>query len=99
MFDVRDYINKILKVKGWSRSKLCREMNKLEDKLGDRHTRVQNITNYLNGYHKMRPKWLLKVEKVLELEPGELALKVEMPKTKDGVLEVKRCMEKINKVR
>lgn len=95
MINVTDYINVILKQKGWTRAKLCKEINKIEDDIGDRHTRVQNITNYLNGYHSMRPKWLVKVEKALDLEPDVLVSMVEMPKSKNGLKELENVKRKV----
>ena len=84
MMAVNEYIKLILKKKKWTNVKLCQEINKIEEKIGDTRTSTQNITNYLNGYHNLRPRWLVKVEKALELDEGVLLSMVTPPSGKDG---------------
>ena len=57
MINVNEYIELVLKKKKWTRAKLVEEINKIEEKLGNVRTSKQNITNYLNGTHEIRPKW------------------------------------------
>ena len=95
MLSVADYIKLILKKKKWTRVRLCKELNKVESKLGDSRTTTQNITNYLNGYWEFRPKILVKYEKALGLKFGTLINMVSAPISKDSKRELKRIIEKI----
>lgn len=99
MINVSDYIKLILKKKKWTNVKLCQELNKIETQLGDGKTTPQNITNYLNGYHDIRPKWLVKVEKALELEQGILINMVASPSSKEAQKELKEIMKKVKEVK
>lgn len=99
MISAKDYIKLILQKKKWTNRKLCQELNKLELQLGDKRTTVQNITNYLNGYHDIRPKWLAKVEVALELEQGTLVNMVTPPNSKDGKKELEAIMKKVREVK
>lgn len=99
MFNVVDYINSVLKKKNWTRRRLCKEINKIEELIGDRKTRVQNVTNYLNGYHSIGPKWLVKVEKALNLKEDTLVSMVESPKTRVGIKELKEAKEKVRNIK
>lgn len=80
-------------------AELCRRINQIEDKLGDRRTTPQNITNYLNGYHNIRPKWLVKVEVALGLPYDTLVNMVEPPKSEGGIKELEEVKEKIRNER
>ena len=46
MINVTDYIKLILQKKKWTNVKLCQELNKIEEKLGDSRTSPQNISSY-----------------------------------------------------
>ncbi len=99
MINVSDYIKLILKKKNWTNIKLCEEINKIEEKLGDSRTTRQNITNYLNGNHDMRPKWLVKVERALELPQGTLVKMVAPPNSKEGKSELKELIKKVGEIK
>ena len=96
MLSVIDYINIIMKRKKITRTELCKKINIIEDNagLGERTT-IQNITNYLNGYHNIRPKWLVKVEMALDLPSDTLIKMVEKPKTKNGMKELENIKSKL----
>ena len=74
MLNVSEYIKLILKKKNWTNRRLCQEINKIEEQLGDSRTTPQNITNYLNGYWQFGPKVLVKYEKALGLKQGTLII-------------------------
>lgn len=99
MLDVTDYIKLILKKKKWTNVRLCQELNKIEEQLGDSRTTKQNITNYLNGYWDFRPKILVKYEKALGLEQGTLISMVASPATKESQKELKEIMKKVREVK
>ena len=99
MLDVADYIKFILKKKNWTNTRLCQEINKIEEQLGESRTTKQNITNYLNGYYNFRPKILVKYEKALGLQQGTLLNMVSQPVTKESKKEVQELIKKIEKVR
>lgn len=95
MINVNEYIELVLKKKKWTRAKLVEEINKIEEKLGNVRTSKQNITNYLNGTHEIRPKWLVKVEAALGLPAYTLINMVEFPVTKEGQRELKEIIKKV----
>ncbi len=95
MLSVNDYIRLLLKKKKWTNKKLCEELNKIEEKLGDKRTTPQNITNYLNGEWAFRPKVLVKYEKALDLPFGTLVNMVKEPLTKEGKKELKEIIKKV----
>ena len=97
--NVSDYIKFILKKKKWTNVRLCQELNKIESKLGDSKTSPQNITNYLNGYHDMRPKWLVKVEKALDLQQGTLVNMVMPPSSREAQKELKELIKKVGEIK
>lgn len=99
MINVNEYIKLVLSKKKWSNRRLCKEINRIEEKLGDSRTSYQNITNYLNGSHNMRPKWLVKVEKALNLEQGTLVNMVMPPDSKEGKKELKELMRKVRGIK
>lgn len=99
MLNVNDYIKLLLKKKNWTNKKLCEEINKIESKLGDSRTTKQNITNYLNGNHDMRPKWLAKVEVALSLPKGTLINMVAPPLSKEAQKELKETIKKVREVK
>lgn len=97
MMNVNEYILLILAKKNWTRHKLCEEINRIESKLGEKHTAVQDITNYINGRWAFRPKILAKWEKALELKEGTLVNMVMPPLTKEGKQELKETIERLRK--
>lgn len=99
MINVSDYIKIILQKKKWTRSKLLKEINKIEEQLGDARTTKQNISNYLNGSHDIRPKWLVKVEKALNLPFGTLVSMVSSPTTKEGKKELNEIIRKVRELK
>ena len=99
MINVNDYIKLLLKKKKWSNKQLCEELNKIEAKLGDSRTTPQNITNYLNGQHNIRPKWLAKVEVALNLPQNTLISMVNAPATKEAKKELNELIKKAREVK
>lgn len=99
MMNVSDYIKLILKKKKWTNTRLCKELNELEAKIGDSKTQLQNITNYLNGAHPFRPKMLVKWEKVLGLPEGTLVNMVVAPASKNGKNELKEIIKKVKEIK
>lgn len=99
MINVNDYIKILLKKKKWTNKNLCEKLNKIESKLGDSRTTPQNITNYLNGQHDIRPKWLAKVEMALDLPQNTLISMVNAPSTKEAQKELKELIKKVREVK
>ena len=99
MISVNEYIKIILQKKKWTNIRLCQELNKIEEKIGDTRTTKQNITNYLNGYHDIRPKWLVKVEKALNLQQGTLVNMVIPPSSKEAQKELKELLKKVGEIK
>lgn len=98
MINVSDYIEMILNKKGWSRTKLCEEINKVESKLGEKRTTIPNITQYLSGVWTFRPKILAKWEIALGLKEGTLMNMVAPPITKEGREELKETINKLRRI-
>lgn len=98
MINVADYIRILLEKKGWTKTKLCDEINKIEKELGEKRTVPQNITNYLNGMWAFRPKVLAKWEKALGLKEGTLMNMVAPPITKEGKEELKETINKLRRI-
>lgn len=99
MINVTDYIKLILQKKKWTNVKLCQELNKIEEKLGDSRTSPQNISSYFNGEWSFRPKILAKYEVALGLPLGTLIDMVEKPKSKEGQKELKEFIRKVREVK
>lgn len=99
MINVSDYIQMILHKKKWTNAKLCQELNKIEEQLGESRTTPQNISNYLHGQWPFRSKILVKYEKALGLQQGELVNMVREPLTKSARNELEKTYEKINKIK
>ena len=95
MIDVATYIKLILRKKNWSNQRLCDELNKLEEKLGDSRTSKQNVSNYLNGQWSFRPKILAKYEVGLGLTEGTLIKMVSPPLTKESQKELEEIIKKV----
>lgn len=99
MINVSDYIKLILKKKKWTNVKLCEELNKIEEQLGDSRTTPQNISNYFNGLWAFRPKVLVKYEKALGLPVNTLVSMVAPPISKEGQKELKELMKKVGEMK
>ena len=98
MINVADYISMLLEKKGWTRVKLCDEINKIEKELGEKRTDRQNITNYLNGQLPLKPKTLAKWEKALGLREGTLINMVVPPSSREGKEELKETINKLRRI-
>lgn len=99
MINVSDYIQMILHKKKWTNAKLCQELNKIEEQLGESRTTPQNISNYLHGQWPFRSKILVKYEKALGLQPNTLVSMVAPPTTKDGQKELKEIIKKVGEIK
>lgn len=99
MIDVSEYIKLILKKKGWTNVRLCKELNKIEEQLGDSRTSPQNISNYFNGQWAFRSKILVKYEKALGLPTMTLVNMVQPPSSKNGIKELKETIRKIGEIK
>lgn len=95
MISVRDYIKLLIKKKKWTHKRLCNELNKIEDRIGEPRTVPQNITNYLNGYHEFGWKVLIKYELALGLEFGTLLNMISLPATINSKKELKEFIKKV----
>ena len=96
MMNIRDYIILILDKKKMTRAEFTRKINEIEDKLGEKKTTNQNITNYLNNLdesHNIGYKMALKMEKALNLPDDTLLKMVKNPLTPD----VKKDFDKLKK--
>lgn len=88
MLNIREYINLVLDKKKMTRADFCKKINQIEEKLGEKKTTTQNITNYLNGTddkHNIGYKMALKMEKALDLPDDTLLKMVKNPLTPDVV--------------
>lgn len=99
MINVSKYIQLILKKKKWTNNKLCQELNKIEEHLGESRTTPQNISNYFHGQWSFRPKVLVKYEKALGLPPNTLVSMVAPPSSKEGQKELKEIMKKVGEIK
>ena len=99
MINVSDYIQMILRKKKWTNAKLCQELNKIEEQLGESRTTPQNISNYFHGQWSFRPKVLVKYEKALGLQPNTLVSMVAPPTTKEAQKELKEIIKKVGEIK
>ncbi len=99
MLNVSEYIQLILKKKKWTSTRLCQELNKIEEQLGESRTTVQNISNYFHGQWSFRPKVLVKYEKALDLPQNTLVSMVAPPSSKEGQKELKEIMKKVGEIK
>ena len=99
MLNVSDYIELLLKKMGLSRTDLCREINRVEARLGEKRTTPQNINSYFKGEWAFRPKILAKWEVALRLPEGTLMNMVMPPLTKEGKDELSKTIEELRKLR
>ena len=88
----------LLEKKGWTRVKLCDEINKIEKELGEKRTVPQNVVQYLNGTYAFRPKVLAKWEKALGLREGTLVNMVVPPSSMEGKEELKETINKLRRI-
>ena len=98
MLNINEYIDLVLTKKRMSRRDFCKEINKIEDKLGEKKTNYQNITNYLNGTddkHNIGYKTALKMEKALNLPNDTLLNMVKLPISNDAVRDFNKLKEKV----
>ena len=101
MINIREYIDLVLTKKRMTRRDFCLKINKIEEKLGEKKTNYQNITNYLNGTddkHNIGYKMALKMEKALDLPNDTLLNMVKLPLTDDAVREFNKLKEKVRKL-
>ncbi len=99
MMNVGEYVDLILKKKKITRTEFTKRINRVEEKLGDTRTTVTNVTNYLNGYHAIRPKAVAKWEVALGLDEGTLLKMVSNPLSSDGEKEFKELIKKLREIR
>lgn len=99
MLNVSEYIQLILKKKRWTNTRLCQELNKIEEQLGESRTTPQNISNYFHGQWAFRPKILVKYEKALGLQSNTLVSMVAPPSSKEGQKELKEIMKKVGEIK
>jgi len=86
MLNIREYIMLVLNKKKMTRAEFCKKINNIEEKLGEKKSSTQNITNYLNGTddkHNIGYKMALKMEKALDLPNDTLINMVKNPLTPD----------------
>ena len=98
MLNICDYIDLVLTKKRMTRRDFCKEINKIETKLGEKKTNYQNITNYLNksdDTHNIGYKMALKMEKALNLPNDTLLNMVKLPLTGDAEREFNKLKEKV----
>jgi len=99
MIGIAEYVDLILKKRKMTRTEFTKRINEVEEKLGDSRTSVMNITNYLNGYHAIRPKAVAKWEVALGLEEGTLLRMVSDPLSSGGEKEYRELLKKLREIR
>lgn len=101
MMNIREYIELVLSKKKLTRREFCDRINKIEEKLGEKKSNYQNITNYLNGTddkHNIGYKMALKMEKALDLPNDTLISMVKSPMTPDVIKDFNKLKEKVRKL-
>ena len=101
MMNIREYIDLVLMKKRMTRRDFCREINKIEEKLGEKKTNYQNITNYLSessDNHNIGYKMALKMEKALNLPDDTLVNMVKSPLTPEVIKDFDKLKEKVRKL-
>ena len=96
--NIREYIDLVLTKKRMTRADFCKEINKIEAKLGEKKTNYQNVSNYLNGTddkHNIGYKMALKMEKALNLPNDTLLNMVKLPISDEAVREFNKLKEKV----
>lgn len=98
MMNIRDYVIMVLEKKKMTRAEFTRRINKIEEKIGEKKSTNQNITNYLNGTddkHNIGYKMALKMEKALDLPNDTLINMVKNPITPDVAKDFDRLKKKV----
>ena len=98
MMNIREYIMLVLQKKKMTRADFCKKINEIEDKLGEKKSSSQNITNYLNGTddkHNIGYKMALKMEKALNLPDDTLLNMVKNPITPDVAKDFDKLKKKV----
>ena len=98
MLNIRDYIVLVLDKKNMTRREFTEKINQIEEKLGEKKTTTQNITNYLNGTddkHNIGYKMALKMEKALDLPNDTLINMVKLPLTADAERDFNNLKKKV----
>lgn len=102
MLNIREYIILVLHKKKMTRADFCKKINKIEDKLGEKKSTNQNITNYLNGTddkHNIGYKMALKMEKALDLPDDTLINMVKSPMTPDVIKDFNNMKKKVRSIK
>ena len=98
MISIREYIVLILDKKKMTRRDFTEKINKIEEKLGDKKTSYQNITNYLSesdDKHNIGYKMALKMEKALDLPNDTLINMVKLPLTDEAERDFNNLKKKV----
>ena len=98
MLSIRDYIVLVLDKKKMTRREFTEKINQIEEKLGEKKSSTQNITNYLNGTddkHNIGYKMALKMEKALDLPNDTLINMVKLPLTADAERDFNNLKKKV----
>ena len=98
MMNIREYIIIVLEKKKMTRREFCNKINEIEEKLGEKKSNYQNITNYLNGTddkHNIGYKMALKMEKALDLPNDTLINMVKNPLTPDVAKDFDKLKKKV----
>ena len=98
MLNIRDYIMLVLDKKNMTRREFTEKINQIEEKLGEKKSSTQNITNYLNGTddkHNIGYKMALKMEKALDLPNDTLINMVKLPLTADAERDFNNLKKKV----
>jgi hypothetical protein len=98
MLNINEYIELVLSKKKMTRREFCEKINKIEEKLGEKKTNYQNITNYLSDTtdtHNIGYKMALKMEKALDLPNDTLINMVKLPLTDEAKRDFNKLKEKV----
>lgn len=97
MISVEEFVERILKKKGWTQTKFVKEINKIKKKAGiNRTTRVQNVNNYLKDNNKpLGYKTLIVWEEALGLPHDTLCKMVEQPKERKTKKEIEELKKRV----
>lgn len=98
MMSIREYIDLVLTKKRMTRREFCNKINKIEEKIGEKKTNYQNVTNYLNGTddkHNIGYKMALKMEKALDLPDDTLINMVKNPISPDVAKDFDKLKKKV----
>ena len=101
MLNIREYIDLVLMKKHMTRREFCNKINQIEEKLGEKKSTVQSVTNWLNGTddkHNIGYRTALKMEKALDLPDDTLINMVKNPITADAVKDFNKMKERVRKL-